>query len=913
MEPSSSLARFTDIIKSPTDHRDYAMVSLPNGLRCTLVHDAEAQQSTAALAVAAGHFQDPIEAQGLAHFLEHMLFLGTRKYPEATAYQDFIHQHGGHHNAWTGTEYSSYYFSVDAPSFAATLDRFARFFYEPTFNEEWIAKEVNAIDSEFNMKRKDELRRLYQVHKATANPAHPFSKFSVGNFDTLTADGDTSGLDHRMREFFSTWYRANRMTLVLAGPQSLDELEAFACTYFSAIPGNGPAITPEQAPLYLDEQRGVQLNVRPLKDARRLILAFALPSIDDDYAYKTTSFIAHLLGYEGPGSLYAELHRANLINSLAAGGGISGSNFKDFNLNMQLTDEGLAHTDRIIATVLGAIDRIKNEALEDWRYKERQVAIANAFRFQEPARTADLAPQLAINMHHYQAHDLIFGDYRMDQLNTAKARELLGLMQVENLRATLIHREVEVDQHEPIYGTDYQLRAFNEAQLDYWRAAQAPSIELPAPNPYLHPLRPPLPLAEPITTQPQQYKLSEGLTLWHLQDPDFRAPKAHVYCQFTLPNVTASATHYASARLWCELMIDRLNEDCYDAEIAGLHFNIYPQHYGITLHISGYSQGIVELGKDLLQRMQSTHFSDSRFADIKQKLYVNWQSALANKPLNLLFARLNVLLQPHMYALSDLAAALDTVTRESFDDWHSKLFDSVELKIFAHGDLTRSVLQPLTDCALQNFTVRPNLQANMPATRALADLKANGKLEARGQLETRHSDHAAMLVIQGSDTSVLQQTCMLLLNQFIQPHLFNELRTRQQLGYLVGSTYMPIEQRPHLLMYVQSSNTKAPALCAALEEFREHFITQFDERVEAELEQVKHHLIRKLREPDTNLRLRSQRLWSTISPTDVSFDRLEQMARQLESHTTLFFVKELSKTLATTGHQGYITATPKEL
>lgn len=913
MEPSSRLERYTDIIKSPTDHRDYAMVLLPNGLRCALVQDPEAHQSTAALAVAAGHFQDPIENQGLAHFLEHMLFLGTRKYPEATAYQDFIHQHGGHHNAWTGTEYSSYYCSVDAPHFAGTLDRFARFFYEPTFNPDWIAKEVNAIESEFQMKRKDELRRLYQVHKATSNPAHPFAKFSVGNFDTLTDKGETEGLDQHMRTYFATWYRANRMTLVLAGPQSLDELEVLASDYFHPILGGGPAVAPEQNPLYLPEQTGVQLHVRPLKDARRLILAFALPSIDADYPYKTTSFIAHLLGYEGPKSLYAELHRANLINSLAAGGGISGSNFKDFNLNMQLTEHGLRHTDRIIAAVLGAVDRIKNEGLEDWRYTERQVAIANAFRFQEPARTADLAAQLAINMQHYQPSDLIFGDYRMEQLNVSKARELLGCMRADNLRATLIHRDVEVDQHEPIYGTDYQLRPFSSKQYEFWQRNTATPIQLPSPNPYLHPLRPPLELSEPVVREPQQHKLCDGLTLWHLQDPDFRAPKAHIYCQFTLPNVTASASHYASARLWCELMIDRLNEDCYDAEIAGLHFNIYPQHYGITLHISGYSQGIVELSRDLLQRLRTTRFSDSRFTDIQQKLFVNWQSALANKPLNLLFARLNVLLQPNMYALSDLAEALSHITRDSFADWQQQLFNEVELKIFAHGDLTLTTLRPLTDCAQQILQMQAHLQARMPATRDLAELSSSGKLVERGQLETRHSDHAAMLVVQGKDTTVLQQACLLLLNQFVQPHLFNELRTRQQLGYLVGSTYMPIEQRPHLLMYVQSSNTTAPQLCSALEAFRVHFLAQLDDRVHDELKQVRGHLIRKLREPDTNLRLRSQRLWSTISPTDVSFDRLEKMAQQLESNTTSFFIKQLAEILATTRHQGYITASPKEL
>lgn len=382
MKPSNRLDRFTDIIQSPTDHRNYAMVTLANGLRCALVHDPKAQQSTAALAVAAGHFHDPMHTQGLAHFLEHMLFLGTHGYPEATEYQNFIHQHGGHHNAWTGTEYSSYYFSCDSAAFTAALDRFSRFFYQPTFNADWITKEVHSIEAEFKLKKNDELRRLYQVHKTTANPAHPFHKFSVGNLATLTDAGDTTTLQTEVKEFFAKWYRANRMTLVLAGPQSLDELEAMAASQFGLVKGDGPEVQAETAPLYLPDQLGVQLNVRPIKDARRLILAFALPGIDDDYAYKSTSFIAHLLGYEGPGSLFAELHQRNLVNSLAAGGGISGSNFKDFNINMQLTDEGLAATDVIIEQIFATIRLIEQQGLDQWRYAERQTAIANAFRFQ---------------------------------------------------------------------------------------------------------------------------------------------------------------------------------------------------------------------------------------------------------------------------------------------------------------------------------------------------------------------------------------------------------------------------------------------------------------------------------------------------------------------------------------------------
>ncbi|MFC7159649.1 insulinase family protein [Pseudidiomarina halophila] len=653
--------------------------------------------------------------------------------------------------------------------------------------------------------------------------------------------------------------------------------------------------------------------MRPIKDARRLILAFALPGIDDDYAHKSTSFIAHLLGYEGPGSLFAELHQRNLINSLSAGGGISGSNFKDFNINMQLTDEGLAATDIIIEQVFATIRLIEQQGLEEWRYVERQTAIANAFRFQEPARTADLAAQLAINMHHYSDQDLIFGDYRMAGLNIEKTRQLLAAMTPGNMRATFIHKEVEVTEHEPIYGTDYQLAALPNEQLERWSAPASAWARLPPPNPYLHDLKAPLPLPEAGSDTPQLHTIAPGITLWHLQDPDFRAPKAHIYCQFVLPEATRSARHYACARLWSELMIDRLNEDCYDAEIAGLHFNIYPQHYGITLHVSGYSVGSAELSAHLLAQFRQPSFADSRWRDIHQKLQANWQSALANKPLNLLFARLNVLLQPHMYALSDLAGALAEVSLDDFKQWQADLFQSAEVKLFAHGDVNLERLGPLLEGVQQQFSLSENLQAQVPPTYSVAELKQSGKLEQRGQLQTQHSDHAALLVIQGKSLDITQQATLLLLNQFIQPHFFNELRTHQQLGYVVGSTYMPIEQRPHLLLYVQSSRYPATTLCERINTFITHFIEDLEELGASDLGNIRKFLVRKLREPDTNLRLRSQRLWTCVSQYNVNFDRLEAIAQLLESHTTSFFIEKIREQLSATENHGYITATPKEL
>ncbi len=122
----------------------------------------------------------------MAHFLEHMLFLGTEKYPRVGEFQTFINQSGGSNNAWTGTENTTYFFEVSPHTFSEGLDRFGQFFTAPLFNEDAVDKERNAVDSEYKLKLRDDVRRLYQVHKETVNPSAPGSpNFRSGDITTL--------------------------------------------------------------------------------------------------------------------------------------------------------------------------------------------------------------------------------------------------------------------------------------------------------------------------------------------------------------------------------------------------------------------------------------------------------------------------------------------------------------------------------------------------------------------------------------------------------------------------------------------------------------------------------------------------------------------------------------------------------
>ena len=95
----------------------------------------------------------------MAHFHEHMLFLGTAKYPDENAYEDYLAKHGGSSNAYTALEDTNYFFNVNAPALLGeggrdgALERFAQFFVEggPKFAVDSLDREMLAVDSEHRM------------------------------------------------------------------------------------------------------------------------------------------------------------------------------------------------------------------------------------------------------------------------------------------------------------------------------------------------------------------------------------------------------------------------------------------------------------------------------------------------------------------------------------------------------------------------------------------------------------------------------------------------------------------------------------------------------------------------------------------------------------------------------------------
>lgn len=875
--PASSICSAHQIEKSPYDHRQYQYLQLDSGLRVLLVNDADALHSAAAVAVNAGHFQDPEEVQGLAHFLEHMLFMGSEKYPEPSDYPNFIGQHGGQHNAWTGTEHTNFYFDVHPTYFEEALARFSQLFIAPRFEQSWIDKELKAVESEYRMKLTDELRRLYQVHKETANPKHPFTKFSVGNAQTLAGNSERSIQQH-LREFFASWYRTEHLTLVLVGPQPLAELAQLAKNYFNDIKAGGQELPAITEPLYSEEQQGVCIHVRPLKQACRLILTLPLPGINQDYAYKTTSLLAHLLGDEGPGSLCAELRQRGWATGLSAGGGVSGSNFKDFNFNVQLTESGLQHYEQVVSVIFMAIEEVRQHGITPLYYQERQQMVGLAYRYQEAIPSVELASQLSINMLHYAPEHVISGDYLMQELNYEMADKLLRQMVPDKARIMLIHQSLPVNQTTELYETAYRIGRFSTEQLATLSTPMPGcSLHLPAPNRFIPDRSEALPLAQPVRQLPTLIPSIPALQAWHLQDPDFRVPKGHLYLSLILPEATKSQAAFVRARLWCELVLDKLNERCYDAEVAGINFNLYPQQSGISIHISGFSERQPDLLANVLQSLTDFEFDETQFNAIQHNLYHNWMAVNRHKPINHLFTILNQQLQRGCYVSQDLAAELPTLDASRFSQEMPSIFASMNARMLIHGDWPASVARKLT--ALVSDELGLKNRSQQAPLREVRLLQPNRRVHCATQLP--HPDSAVAVFCQGQSLAVEEKAAFLLLNYLVSPGFFSELRTEQQLGYMVGTSYVPMNGRPGLLFYVQSPHATLETMRAAIDNFLHEFCQQLHSFADPQWHGAKRSVIAQLTDADPNLRIRAQRMWTSISIDDTHFDLADKLAQSV--------------------------------
>lgn len=243
--------------RTPDDHRKYCLCRADNGLLYLLISDTDVNQATAVFQVAVGSHSEPQALPGLAHLLEHMLFMGSDRYPESGSFPAMVARWGGRFNASTATQATRYFFSVGAEGLDECLHQLTDMLAAPCFAPEQIDGERSVIDAEFQTRLADDALHEQAALAQAFNPAHPLARFTAGNAESLA--GTTEQLASALREWHGRYYLAGRMALVIHAPQSPEELKALACRSAAQLT-LGKTSLPLPPPMFADASLPAQLS-----------------------------------------------------------------------------------------------------------------------------------------------------------------------------------------------------------------------------------------------------------------------------------------------------------------------------------------------------------------------------------------------------------------------------------------------------------------------------------------------------------------------------------------------------------------------------------------------------------------------------------------------------------------------------
>jgi len=848
-------------------------VTLPNGLRAMLCHTPEASESFVSMAVRAGHFYDPNDCQGLAHLLEHMLFMGSRHLPKPNAINGFIEQHGGTINAWTGTEYTNYHFNCSGDAIAQTLPAFADMLRQPLFEEDALTNEIKNIHAEFEFKKKDDLRRLYQIHKETCNPEHPFAKFSVGNCDTFSQHECTE-LKRRLKALHQSYYCALNMRLCIASPMPIRQLEALVNQCFGTLP-SGQLASDDWPSLYTENELGIQINIHPLQSARRMIVTFALPALQNDYKTKPLNYISHLIGDEGEGSLLAYLKEKDWALNLIAGSGIEGDKFKDFNVSFQLTQEGLKHKAQVLEALFSYIELIREASTEEWRFHEKSQLNALALEYEENVKPLGIITE-------YAQHQFIFEPDELNRLRSTIGsydrsiiEHALSFFTPKNLRLKVISKDVKTTQVCAFYEAEYSVEDIDDALIHSLESAKKiPELCLPPPNPYLA-SEYTLILPETGFNVPNRLVDNGGYRFWFAQDQQFHSPKGDIYISFDAAQFSDSLTSVAAKRIWLGALNDHLQAKYYRAEIAGLHYRIYGHQAGFTLHTRGFTNQQTLLASQLLDAVLGFIPDERAFEHHKALQIQSLHNSLLNKPTNRLFSRLSVLIQRNTQAPVELLDVIENISYNEMLGCRSAAFEHYFVEAFMHGNWTSDEAKAFST-SLHSHCKNAG---GGPLSRAVSKLPVGGTLYH--EVLCNHDDSAVVLYLQAPSPSLTDTALCMVLEQMLAAPFFNSLRTEQQLGYIVGTGYVPHNQHPGMAFYIQSPQCSPKQLLDAMTAFL------FQQLNEIEFYRfywptIQQNLIKQLEERDLTLSMKSQRLWVSLGTQDLEFNRNAKLAERIK-------------------------------
>ena len=597
--------------------------------------DGGLRNAAAALSVSSGSWHEPWTHAGLAHFLEHMVFMGSKKYPDENKFDNYISARNGWSNAYTDQEVTLYYYEVKPESLNTSLDIWSRFFIDPLMKEDSVNREVQAVDSEFQIAQSKDSNRIFGMFIKLAKKGHPAGKFSWGNILSLKKTRDIEASSKELYDALITlhkkYYSPKIMNLSVRSAHSLDRLQAMVLEKFSDMPTHPEFVEPTSVnqeyindlSIWEDSMEGKLFEVVPVGDSIQLQMYWQLPETLSRWKCDPSSYLDWLIGHEGKGSIFNYLQENQLCTSLSAGvdpyGDTYNCLFTQFKIEMTITEKGLKNLDLIRNTVFSYLQMLRKTGVNKDIYDQIKKINKINWETEELKEPSDHVMEITEHMRKYRSEPEHWLD--AEALNHEFDENLI-MNCIEHMTPSraitiLLDPKFRDDEKSFTETDDWFGTKWRTSDHEYrFEELESKLFHYPGENPYLTDDLALVTVETEKSDLPQEYKNGRNdVRLFVKPDFTFKLPKAHytlllradAYFFQSDPEISAYCNVLPNAAMLA------LSSELYDANVASLSYSIKCDSAGLSIDVRGISKTCPKLLNRLVNFFKNIDKMDEKY------------------------------------------------------------------------------------------------------------------------------------------------------------------------------------------------------------------------------------------------------------------------------------------------------------
>ncbi|PSB02313.1 M16 family metallopeptidase [Merismopedia glauca] len=347
---------------------------LPNGLT-VVAQSLPVEAVNLSLWVNVGSAQESDPINGMAHFLEHMVFKGTSRL-ERGEFESLVEARGGVTNAATSQDYTYYYITTAPKDFADLAPLQIDVALNASIPDRAFEKERLVVLEEIRRSQDNPRRRVYQQAMKVAFPSLPYHRCVLG---------PTSAIEQlqpqQMRDFHQTWYQPSQMTAVAVGNLPVQELLEIVTSGFHSYTSLTQALAVPEVTYPIEPAFDRTIRHEYIDETlqqARLVILWRVPGLMQLSQTYELDVLAAILGQGKMSRLFRDLREERKLVSHISATNVTQKLQGVFQISAQLPSENLAQVEEAIAQ---HIRQLQQQAATQKEIERVQTQVANRFIF----------------------------------------------------------------------------------------------------------------------------------------------------------------------------------------------------------------------------------------------------------------------------------------------------------------------------------------------------------------------------------------------------------------------------------------------------------------------------------------------------------------------------------------------------